>query len=64
MSLQDPSLTKSNIAKNVTTISILVPNLSKNLDEVYDILNKGQKKATLVASEYIDKTRKAMGIAY
>ena len=35
-----------------------------NLDEVYDILNYGREKATLVASEYIDKTRKAMGIAY
>ena len=38
--------------------------LFNNLDEVYDILNQGREKATLVASEYIDKTRKAMGIAY
>ncbi len=38
--------------------------LSKNLDEVYDMLDKGREKATLVASEYIEKTREAMGIAY
>ena len=38
--------------------------LSNNLDEVYDILNQGREKATVVASEYIDKIRKAMGIAY
>ncbi len=38
--------------------------LLNNLDEVYDILNHGREKATLVASDYIDKTRKAMGIAY
>ena len=35
-----------------------------NIDEVYDILNQGREKATVVASEYINKTRKAMGIAY
>ena len=35
-----------------------------NIDEVYDILNQGRKKATVVASEYINKIRKAMGIAY
>ena len=35
-----------------------------NIDEVYDILNQGRKKATVVASEYINKMRKAMGIAY
>ncbi len=33
--------------------------LIKNLDEVYDILNKGQEKAALEASEYIDKSREA-----
>ena len=38
--------------------------LFNNLDEVYDILNQGREKATVVASKYIDKTRKAMGIAY
>ena len=38
--------------------------LLKNLDEVYDILNHGREKATLVASNYIDKARNAMGIAY
>ena len=38
--------------------------LFNNLDEVYDILNQGREKATVVASEYINKTRKAMGIAY
>ena len=38
--------------------------LFNNLDEVYDILNQGRKKANVVASEYINKTRKAMGIAY
>ena len=38
--------------------------LINNLDEVYDILKQGREKATLVASEYIEKTRKAMGIAY
>ena len=38
--------------------------LFNNLDEVYAILNQGREKAILVASEYIDKTRKAMGIAY
>ena len=38
--------------------------LFNNLDEVYDILNQGRKKATVVASEYIKKTRSAMGIAY
>ena len=38
--------------------------LSQNLDEVYDILSQGRKKANIVANEYIDKTRKAMGIAY
>ena len=38
--------------------------LFNNIDEVYDILNQGREKATVVASEYIDKTRKAMGIAY
>ena len=35
-----------------------------NIDEVYDILNQGREKATVVASEYINKMRKAMGIAY
>tara|TARA_B100001123_G_scaffold231263_1_gene259900 strand:- start:396 stop:1376 length:981 start_codon:yes stop_codon:yes gene_type:complete len=38
--------------------------LFNNLDEVYEILNQGREKATVVASEYINKTRKAMGIAY
>ena len=38
--------------------------LYNNLDEVYDILNQGREKATVVASEYINKMRKAMGIAY
>ena len=38
--------------------------LFNNLDEVYDILNQGREKATVVASEYINKMRKAMGIAY
>ena len=38
--------------------------LFNNLDEVYDILNQGKEKATFVASEYINKTRKAMGISY
>ena len=38
--------------------------LFNNIDEVYDILNQGREKATVVASEYINKTRKAMGIAY
>ena len=38
--------------------------LFNNLDEVYDILNHGREKAALVATEYINKTRKAMGIAY
>ena len=38
--------------------------LFNNLDEVYDILNQGREKATVVASEYINKTRKAMGVAY
>ena len=38
--------------------------LFNNLDEVYDILDKGREKAALVASEYIEKTREAMGIAY
>ena len=38
--------------------------LFNNLDEVYDILNQGREKATAVASEYINKMRKAMGIAY
>ena len=38
--------------------------LFNNLDEVYGILNQGREKATVVASEYINKTRKAMGIAY
>ena len=38
--------------------------LSQNLDEVYDILNRGRKKANVVANKYIDKARKAMGIAY
>ena len=35
-----------------------------NIDEVYDILKQGREKATVVASEYINKMRKAMGIAY
>ena len=35
-----------------------------NLDEVYDILNHGRERASLVASDYIDKIRKAMGIVY
>ena len=38
--------------------------LLKNIDEVYEILNQGREKAALVASEYIEKTREAMGIAY
>ena len=38
--------------------------LLKNPDEVYDMLNLGQEKATLVATEYTDKTRKAMGVSY
>ena len=38
--------------------------LFNNLDEVYDILNQGREKASIVASGYIEKTRKAMGIVY
>ncbi len=38
--------------------------LLNNLDEVYDILNQGREKANVVASKYIDKMRKAMGVAY
>ncbi len=38
--------------------------LLNNIDEVYDILNQGREKASVVASDYIDRTRKAMGIAY
>ena len=38
--------------------------LSDNLDEVYHILTLGKEKATKVASEYIEKVRKSMGINY
>jgi len=38
--------------------------LLNNLDEVYQALEKGREKATVVATEYIDKIRKAMGITY
>jgi hypothetical protein len=36
----------------------------KNLDEVYQALEHGATKASVVANEYMDKIRKAMGIAY
>jgi len=36
----------------------------KNLDEVYQTLEHGATKASVVANEYMDKIRKAMGIAY
>ena len=38
--------------------------LLKNLDEVYQALEYGATKASVVANEYMDKIRKAMGIAY
>ena len=38
--------------------------LLNNLDDVYQVLEKGREKANVVANEYIDKIRKAMGIAY
>ena len=38
--------------------------LLNNLDDVYQALEKGREKANVVANEYIDKIRKAMGIAY
>jgi tryptophanyl-tRNA synthetase len=38
--------------------------LLKNLDEVYQALEHGATKASVVANEYMDKIRKAMGIAY
>ena len=38
--------------------------LLNNLDFVYQALEKGREKATIVANEYIDKIRKAMGIVY
>ena len=36
----------------------------KNLDGVRQILIKGKEKASIVANEYIEKIRKAMGIVY
>ena len=38
--------------------------LLQNLDEVYQTLEHGATKASVVANEYMDKIRKAMGIAY
>ena len=38
--------------------------LLNNLDDVYQALEKGRAKANVVANEYLDKIRKAMGIAY
>ena len=38
--------------------------LLQNLDEVYQVLEHGATKASVVANEYMDKIRKAMGIAY
>ena len=38
--------------------------LLQNLDEVYQALEHGATKASVVANEYMDKIRKAMGIAY
>ena len=35
-----------------------------NLDDVRQILIKGKEKASIVANEYIEKIRKAMGIVY
>ena len=54
---------KSHSAAKPIKDSILGANLN-NLDDVYQALEKGREKANVVANEYIDKIRKAMGIAY
>jgi len=38
--------------------------LLNNTDDVRQVLYKGKEKASLVANDYIEKVRKAMGIAY
>ena len=38
--------------------------LSKNIDQVYSILDRGREKASKVADEYIKKIRDAMGLNY
>jgi len=38
--------------------------LFNNTDDVRQILNQGREKASLVANDYIEKIRKAIGIAY
>jgi len=38
--------------------------LLNNTDYVRQALNQGKEKATIVANDYIEKIRKAMGIAY
>ena len=38
--------------------------LLNNTDDVRQVLNQGKEKASIVANEYIEKIRKAMGIAY
>ena len=38
--------------------------LLNNFDEVYQALEHGASKASVVANEFIDKIRESMGIAY